>query len=97
MVMSVHSGPRPGPRRKRLPATTPIMAGIAAIALATLFLGAFGLVAASLAVGSWWAYKFWPRPPAPDPPEARAFLRSMEDPSLDRGTDRHPILVADAR
>ncbi len=50
---------------------------IAAI-LATYLVGAYGLVGSLLAVGSWWIFKFWPRPPAPEAPEARAFIDQLE-------------------
>jgi hypothetical protein len=56
----------------------PILGGLVAIVLATLLMGVLGLLAALLGVGSWWAYKFWPRPPAVDDPGARAFLQQME-------------------
>ena len=56
----------------------PIPAGLVAVVLATLFMGVIGLLAAILGVGSWWVYKFWPRPPASDDPGARAFLQQME-------------------
>jgi hypothetical protein len=56
----------------------PVLAGLVAIVLATFLLGGTGLIASLLGVGSWWVYKFWPRPAAPDSPEARAYLQQLE-------------------
>lgn len=67
----------PEERRRRRP-IGPILAGLVAMILATIWAGSFGLLASVLAVSSWWAYKFWPRPAAPVAPEARDFLRRLE-------------------
>ena len=64
-------------RRKRRP-VGPLMAGLIAAVLATYFEGSTGAIAAVVAVGSWWVYKFWPRPPAPIAPEAQAFVDHLE-------------------
>ena len=57
----------------------PILAGLVAIAVATFLMGLGGLFCALLGVGSWWVYKFRPRPPAMEDPGARDFLRRMEN------------------
>jgi hypothetical protein len=64
-------------RPKRRPAG-PLLAGSIAIALATRIAGGVGLVAAVCAVGSWWVYKFWPRPWVANEPEAQAFIDQLE-------------------
>jgi hypothetical protein len=65
------------PRRRRR-ALGPIAAGLVAIFCATLWVGGMGLLTSIVVVGSWWAYKFWPRPPAPETPGARVFLQELE-------------------
>jgi hypothetical protein len=56
---------------------------VIAIALAALFLGGPGLIAAFLGVGSWWIYKLWPRGAWADDPQAQAFLSRPDLPTLD--------------
>jgi hypothetical protein len=63
-------------RRRRV--VGPLLAGLIAAVLATALVGSYGLVGSLLAVGSWWTYKFWPRRPAPEAPEARAFIDRLE-------------------
>jgi hypothetical protein len=58
----------------------PIAAGLVAIALGTIWAGGIGLLASSFAVGSWWLYKFWPRPTTPEDAGARAYLQKLESP-----------------
>jgi hypothetical protein len=65
-------------RRKRRP-LGPISAGVVAIVLATVFLGGIGLLASIFAVGSWWAYRFWPRSAPPEDPGVRAYLLRLEE------------------
>lgn len=74
----------PNKRRRRRP-LGPILAGLAAMILATLLMGVVGLLTSLFAVVSWWAYKFRPTPPAPEVPEARAFLQQLEE--VSRGED----------
>jgi hypothetical protein len=62
----------------RRPSTGPIMAGLAAIAVAYFLLGPIGLLAALLGVGSWWVTKFRPRRRASEDREVRAFLQNLE-------------------
>jgi len=68
----------PGLRSLRSPAGA-ILSGLIAIGLATFLMGPLGLIAALLGVGSWWAYRFRPKPPVPDVPAARDYLERLED------------------
>jgi hypothetical protein len=63
---------------KRKSAIGPLLAGIIAIVLATLFVGGFGLLVAILGVSSWWGSKFWPRKAVFDDAGAEAFLSRLE-------------------
>jgi len=56
-----------------------ILSGLVAIGLATFLMGPLGLIAALLGVGSWWAYKFRPRPAVPDVPAATDYLERLEE------------------
>lgn len=56
----------------------PIGGGLVAILVATILSRGGLLIPAVLGVGSWWAYKFWPRKPQEDDPRARAFLERLE-------------------
>jgi hypothetical protein len=82
----------PGERRRR--PLGPVAVGVVAIVLATVLMKGTGLLASLLAVGSWWAFKFRPRPMAPDVPEARGFLQRVEESPPDRAaaaeSDRPP-------
>jgi hypothetical protein len=64
-------------------AVDPLLAGVIAIALAALFLGGPGLIAAILGVGSWWIYKLWPRRTSADDLHAQAYLSRLDFPTLD--------------
>jgi hypothetical protein len=68
----------------------PVAASLFAIVLATAFNGGIGLLASVIAVGSWWAYKFRPRPTASEAPEARDFLRRLEGSASSKSTWAEP-------
>jgi len=51
--------------------------------LATVLLRGTGLLASIFAVGSWWAYKFWPRSAPPEDPGVRAYLQRLEESAPD--------------
>jgi hypothetical protein len=62
-------GPRP---------VGPWIVALVAVVLATLMAGLLGLLGALVGIGSWLVFRFWPRPPAPDVPELRAYLDRLE-------------------
>jgi len=77
------SAPLTSPVRRQSRPLGPILTGIVAIVVATFLLwsfglGTFGLIPSLLGVGSWWVYKFMPRPLAPETEGARQFLRDQE-------------------
>lgn len=67
--------PSARPKRRHV---GPILGGLIAIGLVTIFTRGGGLLIAVLGVGSWWAYKLWPKKPAPEDAEARKFLQNLE-------------------
>ena len=67
-----------GPKQDRRRPLGPVLSGLVAIVLATILAGGTGLLASLAAVGSWWAYKFWLRPAAPEVPGARDYLQRLE-------------------
>jgi hypothetical protein len=71
--------------RRRRP-LVPIWVSLIASAVAIYQLGDRGLVSIVLVgsiagVGSWWAYKFWPRSKASHDPKATDYLQDLERPS----------------
>jgi len=70
--------PLNSPDRRQSRPLGPILSGVVAIIVTVFLLGPFGLIPSLLGVGSWWVYKFKPRPWAPETEGARHFLRDLE-------------------